>query len=47
MERKAFAANPKHPYLVSQYGKHDYSANNKMNGDYNKYPSLSNFTDEL
>ena len=40
-ERKAFNANPKHQYHVSQSGKYDCSAKNKMKGDYYKYPSWS------
>ena len=44
---KAFVANPKHQYPVSQYGEHDCSANNKMNGEYYRYPSLSYFMDKL
>ena len=47
IERKAFLANPKQQYYVSQYGEHESNANNKKNGDYNKYPSLSHFIDEL
>ena len=39
--RKAFLPNPKHQYHVSQSGEHDCSANNKMERDYYKYPSLS------
>ena len=46
MEIKAFLANPRHQYRVSQLGEHDYSAHNKKNEDYYKHPSLSNFTDE-
>ena len=46
-KRKAFHANPKHKYHVSQCGEHDYSANNNKNGDYNEYPSLSHLTGEL
>ena len=46
VERKAFLANPKHQYCVSQSGEHNCSAHNKKNGDYNEYPSLSDFTDE-
>ena len=45
--KKAFLAIPKHQYHLSQWGEHDYSANNKRNGDYYGYPSLSHFTDEL
>ena len=47
MERKAFLANPKHQYHASQWREHDYTANNKNNKDYYKYPSLSHFMDEL
>ena len=47
VERKAFLANPKHQYCVSQWGEHDYSAYDKKNGDYYKYPSLSHFINEL
>ena len=47
VERKAFVANPKHQYNVSQKGKHDCSTHNKKEGDYYAYPSLSNFLDEL
>ena len=43
--KKAFLAM--HQYCVSQCGEHDYSANNKKNGYYYGYPSLSHFTDEL
>ena len=46
MERKVFLAKPKQQYRVSQYREHDCSANNKKNGDYNKYPSLSHFMDK-
>ena len=45
--KNAFLGNPNHQYHVSQYGKHDYHANNKKNGDYYRYPSLSHFIDEL
>ena len=41
VERKSFLANLKHQVHVSQYGEHDCSANNKMNGDYCGYQSLS------
>ena len=44
--KKAFLANPKHQYCVSQYGQHDCSALNKRNGDYYEYPSLPHFTDK-
>ena len=47
MEKKAFRAIQKHQYLVSQCEKHDWSADNKKNGDYYKYPSLSYLTDEI
>ena len=45
--KKAFLANSKHQYRVSQYGEHDFHANNKRNGDYYEYPSLSHFTNKL
>ena len=45
--KKAFLANMKHQYHVSQYGEHDCHANNKKNEDYYEYPSLSQFTDRL
>ena len=47
VEKKALIANPKHQYCVFQCGEHNYSANNKKNGDYYEYLSLSHFTDEL
>ena len=46
VERKAVHANPKHQYRVSKYGEQDCSAHHEKNGDYNKYPSLTYFTDE-
>ena len=46
VQRKVFVANPKHQYHVSQYGWHDCSAQNENNGDYNKYLSLSYFTNK-
>ena len=45
--KKAFLTNPKHQYGVSQCGEHDGPTNNKKNGDYNGYQSLSHFMDEL
>ena len=45
--KKAFLANSKHQYHVSQYGELDCCANNKKNGDYHLHPCLSHFTDEL
>ena len=45
--KKAFFENLKHQYYVSQCEEHDCHANNKVNGDYYKYPSFSHFTDEL
>ena len=39
VERKAFLANPKSKYDVSQCGKHDCSADNKNNVDYCEHPS--------
>ena len=47
MERKAILANRKHQYSISQWAGHDCGANNKKNGDYYEYPSLSHFIDEL
>ena len=45
--KKASLANPKHQYLVSQWGENDCSARNKKNEDYYEYPSLPHFIDEL
>ena len=45
VERRAFPANPKHQYCVSQGGEHDCSANNKKNGDYYEYSCLPDFID--
>ena len=47
VEIKAFLANSKHQYRVSQYGEQDCGANNKRNADYYKYLNLSHFTDEI
>ena len=47
VERKGFFANPNLPYRASQCGEHDCSFNNKKNGDYYEYLSLSHFIDEL
>ena len=47
VERKAFLANPKHQYYVSQSKEHDCSDNSEANRDYYDYRSLSNLTDEL
>ena len=44
--KKAFLANKKHQYDVSQCGEQDCCTNNKKNGDYCKYPSLSLFTNK-
>ena len=46
MEGKAFLANPKLQYRVSQCGEHYCSAHNEKNGDYYEYPSLFYFVDE-
>ena len=46
VERKAFLANLKQQYHVSQRGEHDCSAHNEKNGDYYEYPSLTHLTDE-
>ena len=45
--KKAFLANPKHKYHISQCGEHDCHANNKNKGDYYEYLSLSLLTDKL
>ena len=47
VETKAFHANPKHQYHVPQRGEHDCGVNNKKNGDYYEYPSLSHLKDKL
>ena len=47
VERKAFLANLKQQYHVSQWGGHDCSANNQKNRFYYEYPSLTHFIDEL
>ena len=47
MERKAFLANPKHQYPVSQCGEHDCSAQSQKNRDYYENPSLTYFTDKV
>ena len=46
VESKAFLANPKHQYHVSQRGEHDCGAHNKKNVDYYEHPSLIHFMDE-
>ena len=45
--KKAFPANRKLQYRVSQYAEHDCRCNNKKNEDYYEYPSLPHFTDKL
>ena len=45
LERKAFLANPKRQYLVSQWEEHDCSAHDKKNGDHYENPSLPHLTD--
>ena len=47
VERKAFFANPKYQYHVSQYGECGCSAHGGKNGHYNGYPSLSHFTTNI
>ena len=47
VEWKAFLENIKLQDHVSQYGVHDYSANNKKKGNYYKYPSLPHFRDNF
>ena len=46
VERKAFPANPKHQYRVSQSREHDHKPHDEKNGDYNGYPRLSHSMDE-
>ena len=46
VERKAFIANLKRQYRVSECGEHDCGASNKKNKDYYKYPSLSHLMDK-
>ena len=46
MERKAFLANPKDQYRVSQWEEYDCHAHNKNSGDYYEYPSWSHFMGE-
>ena len=46
VERKAFLANPKCQYHVSQCGEQDCSTHNKKNKDYYYYQSLAYFTEE-
>ena len=45
--KNTFLANPKHQCRVSQCREYDCGANNRKNGDYYKYPSLSYLMDEL
>ena len=45
--KKILLANPKHQYHASQCVEYDCHANNKGNGDFYEYPSLSPFMDEL
>ena len=42
VERKAFLANAKNQYRVSQSGEHDCSTHNEKNGDYYECPGLTN-----
>ena len=46
-QKKAFPANLKYQYRVSQCGEHDCCDNTNKNGDYYVHPSLSHFLDEL
>ena len=46
-KKKAFLANPKQQYRISQCGEHDYHANNKRSKDCYEYPSLSHSSDKL
>ena len=45
--KKAFLANLKHQYHLSQCGELNCCANNKKNRDYHVHPPLSHFMDEL
>ena len=45
--KKAFLANLKRQYHVSQCVEYDCHAINKRDGDYYEYTSLSHFMDEL
>ena len=47
VERKAFLANPKDKYHVSQREKKDCSTQSKKNGDYYENPSLALLTDKF
>ena len=47
VERKAFLANPKHQFFVSQTREHDCNAQSQKNGGYNKDPSLTHLMDKL
>ena len=41
--KKRFSRKSKALILCTQWGEHDYIANNKKNRDYYKYPSLPHF----
>ena len=45
--KKAFHANPKPQYHISQCGGQDCRVNNQKNGDYYEYPNVSPFSNEL
>ena len=45
--KKAFLSNSKNQYRISQCGEYDCHANNKNNGYYYEYPSLSHLMNEL
>ena len=47
VENKAFFANLKHQYRVSQCEEHDCQTNNEKNGDCYGNPTLSHLTYEL
>ena len=47
LERKAFVANPKHQYHVSQWGEQVYGAHSQKNEDYYDNPSLSHSMNEF
>ena len=45
--KKSFSCKSKDQFHVLQWGEHDFSAQNKKNGDYYEYPCLSHFMNEL
>ena len=47
VERNVFPADQTHQYRISQWGENDCIADNKKNGDYYEYRSLTHFTDKF